>query len=367
MDAAGSVAISDTAANVDSAIDTINADTHVSAITLLGSPAELDLTVAQTLGDTHALSVITNSSYGITVTDTAAHLNPLTASQITQFAAEHVTEMDATDTDLTLALAQRKMLGGDGITVLQPYPGGGTETITYNASGGFSTIDYQGLIGRSYTSVTITYAANGKPASAAYSNGIMATWSYSTDGSYSVGYSSITGRAYTSYSVDYSANGKPTSASYSNGMTETWSYNIDGSYSVDYANVPGQVYTSYSVDYGLNGKPASATYSNGMTETWADNAHDGSLSVTWEGITGRSYTSEQALYNSAGASVTVTTAINQSSSAGSATLYAGGLTISDAASSFGVTVGADTFALNPHTSETVNATSFGSEVFNFGS
>ena len=48
------------------------------------------------------------------------------------------------------------------------------------------------------------------------------------------------------------------------------------------------------------------------------------------------------------------------------TLFASNLTISAAANSLGVTAGADTFALNPHTSETINATGFGSEVFNYG-
>ena len=75
LDAAGSVTISDTAANVSSAIDTINADTHVSAITLLGA-TQLDLTAAQALGDTLALGDITNASYGVTVTDTGADRFP---------------------------------------------------------------------------------------------------------------------------------------------------------------------------------------------------------------------------------------------------------------------------------------------------
>ena len=82
-------------------------------------------------------------------------------TQIAEFAADGVTELDATDADLSLALAQREALGSDGISVLQPYSGGATETITYHPGGGLSTILYQGLTGRSYTSVTVTYGSTG--------------------------------------------------------------------------------------------------------------------------------------------------------------------------------------------------------------
>ena len=65
-----------------------------------------------------------------------------------------------------MALAQREALGSDGISVPQPYSGGATETITYHPGGGLSSIDYQGLTGRPYASVTVTYGSNGKPTSA---------------------------------------------------------------------------------------------------------------------------------------------------------------------------------------------------------
>ena len=145
-------------------------------------------------------------------------------------------------------------------------------------------------------------------------------------------------------------------------MTETWTYNDDSSYSVDYSDVSGQAYTSYSVNYGTNGKPTSAAFSNGMTVTWSYNA-DGSLIVTSDGITGRSFTSEKAVYNPAGA--LVANAVDQSSGAGVMTLFASDLTVSAAANSLGVTAGADTFALDPHRRETIDATGFGSEVFNY--
>ena len=69
------IAVSDTAQDVSSAIDVINSDAAVISITLSdsGTPT-LSLTVAQTLGDTRALGEITNAAYGINVHDTAANI-----------------------------------------------------------------------------------------------------------------------------------------------------------------------------------------------------------------------------------------------------------------------------------------------------
>jgi hypothetical protein len=371
LDAAGNVKISDTAANVSSAIDTLNADTHVSAITLLGS-TNLNLDVAQALGDTHALNAITNSSYGITVTDTGANVaaniaalnadthitsilptggaqpltlnltemtsdtraislldpftitvtgvasgfNALTAAQIAAFASDGVMTLDATDADLSLKGAQRTALGAAGISIEQPYAAGTDEVITYTASGGFSTILYEGMTG-----------------------------------------------AYTSWLVTYGSNNRPATATYSNGMTRTWSYNADGSWSTTFSNVPGQAYTSYTINYTATNRATSATYNDGMSETWNYNS-DGSQDVVFNGIVGAPFVSRESLFNSAVVRIANSTDIN----AGSGTL---GLTLSGVTVSFGaggalsVTDGADTFALNPHTTETVNATGYNSEVFGF--
>ncbi len=70
---AGGFSISDTAANVASAFDALNADTHIVSIALSdpGTPA-LTLTVAQ-LSDATALGEIT-TPYTIAISDTAAHV-----------------------------------------------------------------------------------------------------------------------------------------------------------------------------------------------------------------------------------------------------------------------------------------------------
>jgi hypothetical protein len=354
LDAGGTVTISDTAANVASAIDTLNADTHVSAITLLGS-TNLSLDVAQALGDTRALNAITNSSYGVTVTDTganvsanfdalnadshitsilptdgtqamtltltqmlndtnalslldpftisvtgkAASFDALTAAQIASFATDGVTGLDATDSDLVMTLAQTTALGAGGISITQPFASGTTEVVTYNATGGLATILYQGVTGQAYTSYTVTFASNGKPASASYSNGMTATWTYNANGTYAISYASVTGQAYTSFTVNYGANGKPTSATYGNGLAATWTYNANGTYAVSYTGVTGQSYTSFTVNFGTTGKPASATYSNGLAATWTYNSN-GTYSISYTGVTGQAYTSDTVNYGANG-------------------------------------------------------------------
>ena len=241
LDAGGAVLISDTAANVASAIDTLNADSNVSQITLLGS-ANLSLNVAQTLNDTHALNAITNSNYGITVVDTganvsanfaalnsdsritsilpaggsqnltltltqmltdthavslldpfvitvtgtAASFNSLTTSDISTFATAGVTQLQSTDSDLSLTLAQRQALGAAGISVLQPFSGGTTEIVTYNASGNISSILYQGITGKRLYLVYGQLRNEWQAASAIYNNGMTETWTYNANGSYSL-------------------------------------------------------------------------------------------------------------------------------------------------------------------------------------
>ena len=120
LDAAGNIAIADTAANVSGNFDTLNADGHVTAITLTdtGTPT-LSLTAAQALNDSHALGAITNPSYAIAITDTAADvaasLNALNADR-------SVTSIALSDTGTpTLALTAAEALS-DGTALAKITP-----------------------------------------------------------------------------------------------------------------------------------------------------------------------------------------------------------------------------------------------------
>ena len=221
----------------------------------------------------------------------------------------------------------------------------------YDAAGSIQEIDYISASGQAYSSYDVVYGADGKPASASYSNNMTATWTYNANGSYQIAYadvtgqnytgdvvtrnangalhdidySGVTGQAYSSYDVVYGADGKPVSASYSNSMTAAWTYNANGSYQIayadvtgktysgdaitynangtihdiDYSGVTGQAYTSYDVVYGADSKPASASYSNSVTATWTYNAN-GSYQIAYADVTGKTYSGDAIIYNANG-------------------------------------------------------------------
>ena len=99
------IAISETAAKVAANVAALNADAHITSIALTdaGTPA-LTLTVAQTLTDTTALGEIT-TAYTLTISDTAAHIQALTATQIAGLGNLHVTQIAASDTSVGLSVA----------------------------------------------------------------------------------------------------------------------------------------------------------------------------------------------------------------------------------------------------------------------
>ena len=352
LDAGGDIAIADTAAAISASFDALNADANVSSITLTDG-GTLELTAAEALGDTHALSAITNASYAIavvdsaanisanfdalnedpniasialaaggsqtltlslaqatndtralgeilypyaiTIADSAADLAALTTAAIANLSDLGVTMLQAVDKDVALTTAQKQALGAAGIAFEQPFSGGSVEVTAYRASGAVKSVEYLGIVSAAYTSYTVGYGANGKPLSASYSNGMMAAWTYEADSSYEIAYVGVTGEPYTSYTAVYAANGQPESASYGNGMTAVWTYNADGSYQIAYAGVTGEPYTSYTLAYGANGRPQSASYSNGMTAAWTYNP-DGSYDIAYSGVTGAPYTSDTAVY-----------------------------------------------------------------------
>ncbi len=107
LDAGGNITIADTAANVSGSVDALNADTHVSSITLTdtGTPT-LGLSIAQALGDTRALGTMTNPSYTIAVTDSAATLS---ANIDALNSDTHVSSLNLTDAGqptLSMTVAQ---------------------------------------------------------------------------------------------------------------------------------------------------------------------------------------------------------------------------------------------------------------------
>ena len=126
---------------------------------------------------------------------------------------------------------------------------------------------YAKVVGQAYTSYDVLYGANDRPASASYSNGLQATYTYNAAGwLQEIAYTGVKGQAYTSYEVFYESDGKVVSVTYSNGKTGTYSYNNDGSYQIAYSGAPGtidkQAYTTYTIEYNAAHVIQEAIYYN---------------------------------------------------------------------------------------------------------
>jgi len=133
--------------------------------------------------------------------------------------------------------------------------------------------------------------------------------------------------------------------------------------------VTGLVSTNANVSYtsaqtaailssGLN---VSAAGSYTVTENYAD----GSYNIDYFNVTGQTYSSYEDIYNSAGKFVVE--AQDNVDGSGNLLLHVNGLTVTSSSGSLSVTVGSDTFALNPHSVETVKATNLKGETFVYGS
>jgi hypothetical protein len=333
-------------------LDALSAD-KVTRIATTGGGSTL--TVAEALAlEGAGIGLAAAEGYSDILVDTAAHLKTLTPAEIAALTSLWVTQLQATDVDVSFTAAQLRALGAAGITLRQPFAGGSYEIITLEANGFIHDIAYAGVVGAQYTSFDVVYGVNDKPASATYSNGMTETWTYNGDGSlhdvvfagvtgasytsyeafynangtiHDIEFSGVTGESYTSYDVVRGANNEPVSAVYSNGMTEAWTYNTDGSlrdvayagvegarytaydivynvngtiHDIDYSGITGEPYTSYDVVRGANNEPVSAVYSNGMTEAWTYNS-DGSLrDVAYAGVEGARYTAYDIVYNANG-------------------------------------------------------------------
>jgi hypothetical protein len=106
----GSIVVRDTAANVSGHLDALNGGDGIDAITLTdtGTPV-LSLTVAQALGDAATLSKVTNATFAIAVTDTAAHV---AGNGSALAAVPHVQSITVADT-VTNVLANAAALSAD--------------------------------------------------------------------------------------------------------------------------------------------------------------------------------------------------------------------------------------------------------------
>ena len=355
----GGFAISDTAADVAQDLDALNADTDVTSIVLTngGTPA-LTLTIEEALNDMLAQSEIASphttviddsaaatityaqvlylsgedisvigapviatgtvakmaaldkaeastlvgQGYTLAVLDTAADIRAMTVAQITALSVRDVTQVDASNTSVSLRVAQISSLEAGGIVVSAP--AGDAAQIADTAANleTLTTSHIDGLAGIGVTGLVSTNA--------------------------NVSYTSAQTAAILSNGLDVSASGSYT-------VTENFA---NGDYSV-YRG--GQLIRQKSVN------------------------SDGSYDIAYFDVTGKPYSSYEAIYNSAG--TYVVTALNSVNGAGNLLVYASGYTMTSAAGSESITIGSDTFALAAHSIETTTIeNSKSNETFVYG-
>jgi hypothetical protein len=346
------VTVSDTAANVVANLAALNANSHLSAITLTdsGTPV-LALTATQVAADTFALSKISNATYAIVVTDTAANV-------AANFAAlngnPHLTSITLTDggtPTLTLTAAQLAndlatldKIKNAAFTITVSDTGAmltaQTSTITSGANAGDTWLEIFNADGTpaSYTFNDLT-KANGTSYTDYYSHGIRLTESGTYTSGMFIGdtYSEsfgLTGTvissvvndiknlfSWSTYSGSYDRNGDLAVATAVmdtgdvaiNVYDQTAAGNLLNS-GVRLANptrnsgwiaASGYAYIVYyngSVQNSLVGQYTSGSLT-GDTFIYTYNASGGLVSATFNDLNGASGISYTSYYNSAGAMV----------------------------------------------------------------
>lgn len=319
------ITITDTAANISAAFDALNADTHVTSITIGGAGGQvLTLSVAQALGDPRALGLITNANYLIAIADSAANVaaaltalssNPLITSitltgqgpaalslAVSQALAglhalglitsPHMLTITDTAVDLrALTPAQIGALAADGLTLV----------VATDAAANFNAAQKQAL------------GAAGVKFAEPYSNGQLATWTLNGDGStHDILYTNVTGQKWDATDAFYGANGRVASEVWTAGgaLVQTQNWNGDGSvHDRHYYQVTGQTYTDYDVLYGtgaLTGLAVSETFSNGMVETLSYTGAGALSEILYTGATGQPWDRNDTLYGAGGKPVSET-------------------------------------------------------------
>jgi hypothetical protein len=116
-----SLTVTDTAVHVQNGLATLNADSHVDKIVISDSATnEVHFTVAQINHDTNVLGELFNADgtthASIELVDSAGHIQAMTASQIQALAGDGVNIIDSTNNKLILAVAQYEALGTVALT-----------------------------------------------------------------------------------------------------------------------------------------------------------------------------------------------------------------------------------------------------------
>ena len=245
--------LSDTAVNIESltATEILGLDA-IGVTTIVVTNASVSFSVAQAIAlETEGLKVSAPTGDFVTLSDTAANIQGLTAAQIGGLKAIGVTAIAATNASVSLSVAQTSAVTTAGLSVSAPANDIVTE---HNADGSwnFHYFTTNTLLGVSYASYNSAYTSSGFRNLATYygaGGNVLASESFATNGSYSITVGGV--------------------------LTQQKTVNADGSYNIVFNGITGQAYTSYQSDYTSKGvlvaQAVNDTNGAGVTYVYGNN------------------------------------------------------------------------------------------------
>ena len=358
------VTLSDTAANVESLATGQIAGLKavgISGITATGASVVLSVAQAQAL-EAAAVTLAAPSGDIAMIVDTAANIAGMTSAQIASLTTLHVTQIQASDANVTLSVAQAQALETAKVSLLVPT--GDTAIIVDTAAdlakfiaaqiASLSTLHVSAVDARD-TNLALTTAQ-----AIAFENAHIAL---------SAPASSVVEVSDTAAHLQ-ALTAAQIAALPGTGIDELYSSNANVSYTSAQtaAILSGDILVGAASAYTVTENFANGNYSvfkgGALVQQKTVNA-DTSYDIAYLAVTGQAYSSYEDIYNAAHAKVA--TAQDMTSGSGNLILAGSGLTVFDASGQESVTTGSDIFAIKPHAVETTTASGQKSETFDFDS
>lgn len=368
----GAVTLSDTAAHLD-------ALTVAQIVELRAIGVQAIITnapVVFNVGQAAALESAGFNVSGLTLTDTAANIEKLTALQISKLVATGVTTFEARDKTLVFTVAQALALEAAGLPVSAPSGAAVTLSDAATALQGLTAAQISGLAALGFTQIaargsTLSFSAAQTLAIVSAGLSITAPVNGAVTEKFADGSSTV---------LTYGAGGALAKATHysANGAYDMHVYGSSGA-------LLGVSYASYDKAYSSSGSLVSERFYNAAgavvgVETFASNGGfsistaagsaerktigaGGGCALIYSDVVGQTYTSHQEDLSSAG--VRIAEAFDYANGTGALTLYGNGMNVSVSAAGDKLTNGLDIFAYARHARETISAAGTARDVFTF--
>ena len=364
--------ISDTVANLESGLSTLEADVgHLASISSVGGTLAVGLSTY--LADRAALAKLVG---GFTILDTAANLTKLTTAEIASFAASGVKSITGTRGTLALSVAQALALENAHVAVSTP---SGNPVMLSDTSVNIDALTASEIAGLATIGVTSVDATRGSVQLSVAQVGAVQNIGLSL--------SAPANGTVTEELADGSSGVLAFGAT--DALTEVAHFGADGSYDMRLYGVTGtfqgQSYVSFDNAYASSGFRDATTYygaagnvlgvesfaTNGgysitvggvLTEQKTVNA-DGSYEVVFPDVTGQAYSSYQGDFSARG--VRIAQDLNDLNGEGVITVSDDNLRISNSALTETLASGSDTFVYTHHAVEAFSVAGTTDDIFSF--